>query len=153
MTDTTATAEAIKWIREAYLPKEFGQSFRPKKLLLQSRGNATFEAVSDDEEIVTMISTSSGLQANGKVDAEALMKVRSDALKILWLEHTPAKRFIVLTNPSMGRVIREEIKKGRFPKEMELLKVKLPAAIEAKLEESRKNRIQEASSPGDTESA
>ncbi len=97
-----------------------------------------------------MISTSSGVLANGKVDTEALMKVRSDALKILWLEHTPAKRFIILTDPSMSRVIREEIKKGRFPKEMELLKVKLPSAIEGKTEESRKIGSQDASSSRET---
>lgn len=150
MTTTNAHAETVQWILEVFLPKQYGQSFRPKKLLLQSRGNASFEAVSEDEEIVAMISTSSGVLANGKVDTEALMKVRSDALKILWLEHTPAKRFIILTDPSMSRVIREEIKKGRFPKEMELLKVKLPSAIEGKTEESRKIGSQDASSSRET---
>ena len=146
MANTNATLDAVQWIKDVYLPKTYGQSFRPKKLLLQSRGNAAFEAVSDDEEIVAMISTSSGLMANGKVDTEALMKIRSDALKILWLEHTPAKRFIIITNPSMGRVLREEIKKGRFPKEMQLLKVQLPAAIQARLVESKTDG--QSSDPG-----
>ena len=148
-----AHADAVQWILDVFLPKEHGQSFRPKKLLLQSRGTAFFDAVSDDEEIVAMISTSSGLQANGKVDTEALMKVRSDALKILWLEHKPAKRFIILTNLSMGRLLREEIKKGHFPKETELLKVKLPAVIERKIEEEIRAGSREGSSPNEKEGA
>jgi hypothetical protein len=39
----------------------------------------------------------------------------------------------------MIRVIREEIRKGHFPKEMEILRVKLPAALTTKLEESQKS--------------
>ena len=151
MTNTKAQTEAEQWIREVFLPKTYGQSFRPKNLGLQSRGQTKFDAVSDDGEIVTMISTSSGMGSNGKVDTEALMKVRSDALKILWLEHTPAKRFIILTDPSMIRIIREEIKKGHFPKEMELLRVKLPVALAARIEESEKNASGEVSSQKDSE--
>ena len=151
MTTGNAHAGAIQWILEVFLPKQYGQSFGPKKLLLQSRGSASFEAVSNDEEIVAMISTSSGLQANGKVDTDALMKVRSDALKILWLEHTPAKRFIILTNPLMGRVIREEIKKGHFPKEVEIVRVKLPAALEAQVEKSRQDNSRDIPPPSKTE--
>jgi hypothetical protein len=146
-----AQTEAEQWIREVFLPKTFGQSFRRKDLGLQSRGQTRFDAVSDDGEIVAMISTSSGMGSNGKVDTEALMKVRSNALKILWLEHTPAKRFIILTDPSMIRIIREEIKKGHFPKEMEILKVKLPAALAAGIEESEKNASGEVSSQKDSE--
>ncbi|HEY6952270.1 MAG TPA: hypothetical protein VI758_07670, partial [Bacteroidota bacterium] len=86
------------------------------------------------------ICTSAGYTSKGKADTEALMKVRSDALKILWLEHTPAKRFIIFTDPSMVRVIREEIKKGHFPKEMEILRVKLPASLTTKIEEAAKNQ-------------
>ena len=151
MTNTKAQTEADQWIREVFLPKTYGQSFRQKNLGLQSRGQTKFDAVSNDGEIVTMISTSSGMGSNGKVDTEALMKVRSDALKILWLEHTPAKRFIILTDPSMIRIIREEIKKGHFPKEMELLRVKLPVALAARIEESEKNASGEVSSQKDSE--
>jgi hypothetical protein len=133
-----AQAEAEQWIRDVYLPKEYGQSFRQKSLPLQSRGEAQFAAVSDDGEVVAAICTSLGYTPNGKVDTEALMKVRSDALKILWLESTPAKRFMLFTDSTMISVIKEEKKKGRFPKEMKIVRVKLPAAIEAKLEESRK---------------
>jgi len=151
MKDTNPHAEAQQWIRDVYLPKQYGQSFRQKSLGLQSRGEATFAAVSDDEEIVAAICTSPGYVSSGKVDTDALMKVRSDALKILWLEHTPAKRFMLFTNPDMIRVVKEEKRKGHFPKEMEIVRVKLPAAIEARLEESR-NSGTVKESPGETES-
>jgi hypothetical protein len=132
-------AEAEEWIRDVYLPKEFGQSFRQKSLLLQSRGEAKFAAVSDDREVVAAICVSRGYASDGKVDTEALMKVRSDALKILWLDSTPAKRFMLFTDPDMISVVKEEKKKGHFPKEMEIVRVKLPAAIQTRLDESRKS--------------
>jgi hypothetical protein len=138
--------EAEEWILEVFLPKTFGQKFRPKSLGLQSRGETKFAAVSDNEDIVAMISTSCGMGSNGKVDRDALMKVRSDSLKLLWLEHTPAKRLMILTDPSMIRVIREEIRKGHFPKEMEILRVKLPAALATNLEESQKSGSGKANS-------
>jgi hypothetical protein len=136
MVGPDAHKDVEQWIREVFLPKKYGQLFRQKNLELQSRGKAMFHAVSNDGEVVAMISTSAGLGPNGKVDAEALMKVRSDALKLLWLEHTPANRFMIFTDPTMVRAIREEIRKGHFPKEMKILKVNLPTALAAKISES-----------------
>ena len=115
MNATNPRAEAEQWILDVYLPKQYGQSFRQKSLALQSRGETKFAAVSDDEEVVAAICTSPGYASSGKVDTEALMKVRSDALKILWLEHTPAKRFMLFTNPDMIRVVKEEKRKGTLP--------------------------------------
>ncbi len=138
MASTDIFQEAEQWIRDIYLPKEYGQSFREKKLLLQSRGEARFAAVSDDGEVVVMICTRPGYTPKGKVDEEALMKVRSDALKILWLETTPAKRFMVLSDPDMVRVIKQEKKRGRFPREMEIIRVKLPSALEEQILQARK---------------
>jgi hypothetical protein len=146
MTTTNPHTEAVQWIREVFLPKKFGQKFQKKNLGLQSRGQTEFHAVSEDEEVVAQICTSASHTSTGKVDTEALMKVRSDALKILWLEHTPAKRFIIFTDSSMIRVIREEIKKGHFPKEMEILRVDLPAALAAKIDEEQKKSAKDQSS-------
>ena len=137
MTSVTAEQEVERWILEDYLPKQFNHSFRSKKLPLQSRGETKFAAVSDDSEVVAAICVKPGYGANGKVDTEALMKVRSDALKLLWLEHTPAKRFMIFTESSMMRLIREEIKKGHFPKEVEIVRVKLPAVLVANIDESQ----------------
>ncbi len=138
MKSTDVYTEIEHWIREVYLPKEFGQKFQEKSLLLQSRGEAKFAAVSEDGEVVAAICTRPGYGSNGKVDEDALLKVRSDALKILWLDATPAKRFIAVADPSMIRLLKEEKRKGRFPKEMHIVRIKLPSELEAKLEEARK---------------
>jgi len=132
--------EVEQWIRDVYLPKEYTQKFRVKSLPLQSRGEAKFSAVSEDGEVVASICTSAAYISSGKVDADALLKVKSDALKILWLESIPAKKFMLFTDPDMIRVLKEEKKKGHFPKELELIRVKLPASLEARLTDSRKKK-------------
>jgi hypothetical protein len=138
MADTKAQIEAEKWIREEYLPKKYGQSFRQKNLDLQSRGQGTFDAVSDDGEIVACICTSAGFTSNGKVATEELQKVRSDALRFLMLDARPQKRLMIFTDPSMIDVVKDEKKKDRFPKELEILRVKLPAEIAANVAESQR---------------
>ncbi len=138
MKQPDVVSEIENWIRDVYLPKQYSQSFKQKSLPLQSRGQSSFAAVSEDGEIVASICTKKAYIALRKVDKEALMKVQSDALKILWLENTPAKRFMLFIDPDMIRLIKEEKKKGHFPKELELIRVKLPAALEAKLLESQR---------------
>jgi hypothetical protein len=138
MADTKAQIEAENWIREQYLPKKYGQSFRQKNLDLQSRTQSKFDAVSDDGEIVAMISTSAGFTSSGKVATDELMKVRSDALRFLMLEAKPQKRLMIFTDQSMIDVVKDEKKKGRFPKELDILKVKLPADLAARVAESER---------------
>jgi hypothetical protein len=151
MANSSPKTESEHWIREVFLPKQYGQTFHEKSLPLQSRGVSTFAAVSDDGEIVAAICTSPGYASNGKPDKEALMKVQSDALKILWLENTPAKRFMIFTDPSMIRLLKEEKKKGHFPKEIELVRVKLPTTLDRKLEESRKANVGDSQLRADTD--
>jgi hypothetical protein len=136
MADTNVQTEAEKWIREVFLPKKYGQSFRQKNLEVQSRGKVKFDAVSDDDEIVAVISTSAGFTPDGKVATDALMKVRSAALWVLQLDHTPQKRLLVCTDQSMIDLVKDEKKRDRFPKEFEILKAKLPPDVDAKPAES-----------------
>ena len=150
MSVSNIESEVERWIRDVYLPREYGQTFRQESLPLQSRGEAKFAAVSVDREVVASICTSPGYAAGGKVNTDALMKVRSDALKILWLENTPAKRFMVFTDQSMIRVIKEEKRKGHFPKELVLVRVKLPAALQARLEASWNPHAQEGIAPDES---
>ena len=138
MTNTNMQLEAEKWIREVFLPKKYGQSFRQKNLTIQSRGQFKFDAVSDDNEIVAVISTSAGFTPGGKVATDELMKVRSAALWVLMLESTPQKRLLVLTDQSMIGVVKDERKRDRFPKEFEIVRVKLPPELAAKVEEPPK---------------
>jgi hypothetical protein len=138
MADTKAQIEAEKWIREEYLPKKYGQSFWQKNLDLQSRTQSKFDAVSDDSEIVAMICTSAGFTSSGKVASDELMKVRSDALRFVMLEATPQKRLMIFTDQSMIDLVKDERKKGRFPSELEIIKVKLPPDLAARVAESPK---------------
>ena len=144
MADTKAQIEAEKWIREEYLPKKYGQSFRQKNLDLQSRTQSKFDAVSDDGEIVAVLCTSTGYDPNGKVDTDKLMKVRSDALRFLMLEAKPQKRLMLFTDPSMIDLVKDEKKKGRFPSELEILRVKLPSDLAARVADSQRLASEEA---------
>jgi hypothetical protein len=138
MADTKAQITAEDWIREKYLPKKYGQSFQQKNLELQSRAQAKFAAVSDDGEIVAAICTSAGFTSNGKKATDELQKVRSDALRFLMLAARPQKRLMIFTDPSMIDVVRDEKKRDRFPKELEILRVKLPADLAERVAESQR---------------
>jgi hypothetical protein len=138
MTATKAQVEAENWIRDKFLPKKFGQSFQQKNLELQSRAQVKFAAVSDDGEIVAAICTSAGFTSNGKKATDELQKVRSDALRFLMLAGRPQRRLMIFTDQSMIDVVKDEKKRDRFPKELEILRVKLPPDLEARVSESPK---------------
>jgi hypothetical protein len=146
MADTKAQIEAEKWIREEYLPKKYGQIFRQKNLDLQSRTQFKFDAVSDDGEIVVMICTSAGFMSSGKVATDELMTVRSNALRFLMLEAKPQKRLMIFADQSMIDLVKDEKKKGRFPSDLEILKVKLPADLATRVADSQ--RIASEEQPG-----
>jgi hypothetical protein len=48
----------------------------------------------------------------------------------------PQKRLMIFTDQSMIDVVKDEKKRDRFPKELEILKVKLPADLAARMAES-----------------
>jgi hypothetical protein len=133
MADTKAQIEAEKWIRETYLPQKYGQTFRQKNLDLRSKGQFKFDAVSDDNEIVAVISTSAGFTSTGKRGVAKLMKIRSDAFWFLMLERQPSQKLMIFTDQSMIDIVNDEKKKGRFPREFEILKVDLPLELAEKI--------------------
>ena len=136
MADTEAQVEAEKWIREEYLPKKYGQSFRQKSLELQSRALARFDAVSEDGEIVAAISMSVGFTSGGRKNEEELNKTRSDALRFLMLDYIPKERLMLFTEQSMIDLVKDEKKRDRFPAALKIVKVKLPADLAAGVAES-----------------
>lgn len=133
MADTKAQIEAEKWIRETYLPNKYGQTFREKNLDLRSKGQFKFDAVSDDNETVVVISTSAGLTASGKLATAKLMKIRSGAFWFLMLERSPKNKFMIFTKQSMIDIVNDEKRKGRFPEDFEIIKVDLPPDLAAKI--------------------
>ncbi len=138
MANTNAQVEAEKWIRENELPRIYGQIFRQRNLWLKSKGEFKFDAVSDDNKIVAVISTSSAVTMNRKAGTGKLLKIRADAYWFLMLAEKPERCVFVFTESSMIDLINEERKKGRFSEEFEVIKVELPNEIADRVYESRR---------------
>jgi hypothetical protein len=80
MADTITQLEVEDWVREKWLPLQFGQTFHREKLRLSSGGVFDFDAVSSDRRIAASISTSAAATAGGRSAADKLMKLRADML-------------------------------------------------------------------------
>ena len=119
--------EHESWIRNEFLPKKFGQEFAKKKLGVQSGAEIEFDAVSTDGKIVAIISSIPGMTSEGRPDPDVLAKVRE---KILWcvsLNEKPETIVFAYTEKSMGELLKQEKQKGRLPKNLKLMLVKLAA--------------------------
>ena len=138
MAHTKAQIEAENWIREVFLPKKYGQTFQQKSLELQSRALAKFDAVSEDGEIVAAISMNVGFTSGGRKNEEELNQTRSAALRFLMLDYIPKERLMIFTEQSMIDLVKDEKKRDRFPKALKIVRVKLPADLAARVEESPK---------------
>lgn len=128
---TIATKDVETWIRNELLPKKYNQTFAKRKLGVQSGAQIEFDAVSEDGNIVCIISTSRGMSTDGKPDADVLAIVRE---KILWTVSLNEKSETIVfayTEKSMGELLKEEKRNGRFPNHIKLLPVKLPVDLAA----------------------
>jgi hypothetical protein len=114
-----------EWVRDVALPKLYNQKFTQQSLLLKSGGQYKFDTVSEDASIVAVISTDPGKTPEGKQATDNLQKIRQTVYWLLAIEHLP-KKILVLTEQSMIHLIKEEKKKDRFPKDVEVVRVKLP---------------------------
>lgn len=128
MASTSTHTEAENWIRKEFLPKQYHQAFAKRKLGVQSGAEIEFDAVSEDGNIIGIISTSPGKTSDGKPDADVLSKIREKALWAISLNEKPGTIVIAFTDKSMGELIREEKGDGRFPKHIKTVLVKLPAS-------------------------
>ena len=124
-------ADSIKdienWIRNEFLLKKYNQAFAKRKLAVQSGGEMEYDAVSEDGKIVCILSTSRGMTAEGKPDADVLSNIRE---KILWtvsLNEKPEIIAFVYTEKSMGELLKQEKERGRLPKQMKMVQAKMPA--------------------------
>jgi len=114
-----------EWIRQVALPKLYGQKFSQQNLPLKSGGQYKYDTVSEDTGIVAVISTDPGRTLDGKTATDNLQKIRQAVYWLLAIEHLP-KKILVLTEQSMVHLIKEEKKKDRFPKDIEIIRIKLP---------------------------
>ena len=130
MDNSNDLTDAVRWIREVYLPKKYRQAFHEKSLQLESKALIKFDAVSDDGEIVAAISTRSGYTSGGRKNEDDLQKTRSDALHFLMLDYTPKERLMIFTEESMIDLVKDEKKRDRFPPALKIVRVKLPPDLQ-----------------------
>lgn len=137
MADTSINHEAERWIVETGLAAHWpGISFAPKKLKLTWGGMFAFDAVSDDGAVVVAVSTSTARTATGKLASAKYQKLKTDALYLLHLE-CKARAVMVFTEPCMRNYFVQAAKSGRFPPNIELLHIPLPAPLQAQVVATR----------------
>lgn len=124
---TTATKDVENWIRNEFLSKKYHQVFAKRKLGVQSGAEIEFDAVSEDDTIVCIISTSPVKTADGQFDTGALAKIREKALWTISLNEKPETIVFACTDKSMLELVKKEKDNGRFPKQIKTLLVKIPA--------------------------
>lgn len=135
MADTRCQNECEAWVRAKWLPASYGQPFSEKRVRLTSGGEFKFDAVSEDGSLVVSISTSRAVTSGGKRGVGKLMKLRGDMLF-----HSMAvgrRQIMVLTESCMFDACLAEQAKGRVPRGIEFVHVKLPEDLSARLAVSR----------------
>ncbi len=145
MADTRAQLQVEEWIRQEWMPVEFGQVFRAQRFRLTSGGFFDFDAVSSDGSVVASISTSGAVTASGKNGVGKLQKIRSDVLFLTLAEAD--RRIIILTERDMYDRCMQESLAGRLPKCVEFCLVEVPEHLIAALKQSRAQASREVSPP------
>ena len=145
MADSKAQRVAEIWIRENWLPLKFKKPFVKKRLPLRPGGQFEFDGVSSDGRTAVCISTCCGLRSSGKKATPKLHKIRSDALFLLLADVD--RRVIVFSDQQMFDLCQAEIKAGRFPRDIDIEIVSLPAELEAALVLGRRLAAEEVT-PG-----
>ena len=123
---TRATKDIENWIRNEFLPKKYHQAFSKRKLGVQSGAEIEFDAVSEDNTIICIVSLSPVKTAEGLVDTNVLAKVREKALWAISLNEKPDTIVFACTDKLLLELVKKEKDNGRFPKHIKTLLVKLP---------------------------
>ena len=143
MADTRVQLEVEEWVRSRWLPAQYGQSFRKRRVKLTSGGRFEFDAVSDDRRTVATISSAGGITAGGTRGAGKLMKIRADVLFLTLV--TEPRRLVVLTQRDMYELCCREQQRGRFPQTISFVHAELPADLAACLALARESASREVS--------
>jgi hypothetical protein len=147
MADSRVHLEVEDWIRQTWMPEQFGQPFFRERLQLESGGQFDFDAVSADRRVAASISASGGFTASGKAAVPKLNKLRSD---VLFLLQAPLdRRLIVLADSDLFNLCAREIESGRMPRQVEFFHAPLPPVLESRLRASRARAAAEVT-PGGT---
>lgn len=146
MADTNIQHKIESWVRDKWMPKTFGQKFYQEKVRLSSGGFFEFDAVSEDNKIVALISTSGARTARGKRASGKLHKIRSDMFFLLLVPNID-RRIVVLTEADMYKFWEKEKESGRVPSSIEFKHAEeIPEKLVSKLTISRGNASREVTS-------
>jgi hypothetical protein len=132
MANTKAQKIAQQWIVTEYLPKQFNQQFEEKSIDLVWGGKFKFDAVSEDRSVIANISTSAAKTAKGKQATGKFHKIHSDALYLLYSKGA-TKRLLIFTEKDLREHFLAEQRSGRFPSEIDLVYVELPASLRSQV--------------------
>jgi hypothetical protein len=144
MADSRIQHEAEQWVVDQALPAMFGQPFAKRRLKLEWGGVFEFDGVSEDQRIVTCVSTSAGRTASGKNPSGKIVKIKADTLYLL--AATAERRLLVFTERLMMNMFEREQASGRFPPSIELVLISLPEELQARLDVTRALASSEVSS-------
>jgi hypothetical protein len=146
MANTKAQRDVEARIREEWLPLRFSSPFKALSLPLVTGGSFAFDAVSEDGSIVVSISTSGRRTRNGKHGSGKLHKIHSDVLFLTMLQDVK-RRILLFTEQDMHDFVEAEQKRGRLPKEIEVMLASIPDDWRKELEISREQSISEVTRP------
>lgn len=146
MTDTRIYHEAEAWIREHGLPPMFGgRRFGKREIQvgLKKDGRPAlheFDAVAEDGTVVVSIKCGGGRTAGGRAPTG---QTRDAYKEVYFLSRTRAeRRILVFGDEELYRVFEKE-SDGKRPDGVELLHVRLPAAMWTRLLTIRKKAVAE----------
>lgn len=145
MADTSAQKRAELWVVRHFLPKQFnGLSFEEQRVPLIWSGNFAFDAVSADQSVVGLVSTSAAKTVSGKQATAKIQKLKCDTLYLTNIA-VPCQKFLVFSEMSMLDHFHKDVKAGRFPKNIELLHAELPPEILTEVNAARLEAQREVS--------
>ena len=143
MADTRVQHEVEDWVRNEWMPKEYGQSFQRERLVLEMGGEHDFAAVSTDRSVVATISTGGATTVSGNFATGKVMKLRSDMLFLTMVG--AVRRLIILTEADMYELCMRESGYGRVPAGIEFARVAIPAGLQKRLVAARRVSSRESS--------
>ena len=130
-----ANTHLIKILVEPYVRRQleanFGQPFASKFMPLPGGGSHEFDAVSDDETIVSAIKSHSGLTSGGNRPGAKILACYAELYYLLQIE--APHRLLVMTNPEFFEIFSHD-SRGRLHPDLELKLVRLPAEMQVRID-------------------
>lgn len=135
MADSSIQVKVEEWVRDQWMPMQFGAHFARQPVSLVTGGEINIDAVGQGGKFLATISTSSYKTSSGKQGSGKLHKFRSD---VLFLHLADAQKKVMLfTEADMFEKCQKEYREGRVPKDIAIMYVELPIELAEELREAR----------------